>query len=85
MQGINRKKLTDEQNFKAQEMGETVLGRVPWGIREGVELVEDGPALEHIALRQRKDVQMRLSPCEGNLLLRSRVQISEPFFMDAIT
>ena len=54
-------------------MGETVLGRVPWGIREGVELVEDGPALEHFALRQRKDVQMRLAPCEGNLLLRSRM------------
>ena len=52
-------------------MGETVLGRVPWGIREGVELVEDGPALEHFVLRQRKDVQMRLAPCEGNLLLRS--------------
>ena len=54
-------------------MGATVLGRVPWGIRDGVELVEDGLALEHFALRQRTDVQMRLSPCEGSLLLRSQM------------
>ena len=47
-------------------MAETVLGRVPWeNHREGVELVEDDPGLDHFELRQRKDVQMRLSSCEG--------------------